>query len=97
MRNTCHRATYLGERSEDVTAIGRARQVDEHDLVESARAEDGGVNDVRPIRSRHDEHLLALVEAVHHRQQLVDHQRARFLQTQSVPVHFSSSVLCTRT
>lgn len=47
------------------------------DLVESSRSQYGRVDDVRPIRGRHEEDPAPRFDSVHFRQQLVDDSRPR--------------------
>ena len=57
---------------EDRPALLEPRAVDDDVLVEAPRPQQRGVEDVRPVRGRHDDQFLVRLEAVHLGQQLVE-------------------------
>jgi hypothetical protein len=57
---------------EDALTTGEVRGVDGDQAVEPARAQQRGVQDVGPVRGRHDHHAAGHVEAVHLDEQLVE-------------------------
>src|SRR5690606_36774055 len=61
----------LGVDAEDGGALAAARLVDEDLAVEAAGAEERRVEDVGPVRGRHDDDALVRVEPVHLDEQLV--------------------------
>ena len=57
---------------QDGGSLAEVRQRDLHLSVEPARPKQGRVEDLRPVRRRHDHHAGGLVEPVHLRQQLIE-------------------------
>jgi hypothetical protein len=61
----------LGVDSQDLLSALQIRAVERHVAIEPPGAEQGGVQDLRPIGGRQDDHALLGVEAVHLGEELV--------------------------
>lgn len=66
---------YLCESFEDFGTLALAGQANVQDLVQTTRSQHGRIDNVRPIGGGHQKYALALLNAVHFGQQLIDDTR----------------------